>query len=65
VHQGGYLYEVPVIREGTTFRSKVDAFVPGTQHVNLGIFFFFTLVTGPRRSLSLTLNDTRVYEPQI
>ena len=24
-------------------------------------FFFFTLVTGPRRSLS----DTRVYEPQI
>jgi len=28
-------------------------------------FFFFTLVTGPRRSLSLTLSDTRVYEPQI
>ena len=28
-------------------------------------FFFFTLVTGPRRSLSLKLNDTRVYEPQI
>ena len=25
--------------------------------------FFFTLVTGPRRSLSLTLSDTRVYEP--
>jgi len=24
-----------------------------------------TLVTGPRRSLSLTLGDTRVYEPQI
>ena len=26
-------------------------------------FFSFTLVTGPRRSLSLTLSDTRVYEP--
>jgi len=29
------------------------------------ILFFFTLVTGPRRSLSLQLSDTRVYEPQI
>ena len=28
-------------------------------------FFFFTLVTGPRRSSSLKLSDTRVYEPQI
>ena len=28
-------------------------------------FFFFTLVTGPRRSLSLELSDTRVCEPQI
>ena len=26
-------------------------------------FFFFTLVTGPRRSLSLKLSDTKVYEP--
>ena len=26
---------------------------------------FFTLVTGPRRSLILKLRDTRVYEPQI
>ena len=25
-------------------------------------FFFFTLVSGPRRSLSLTLGDTRIYE---
>ena len=30
-----------------------------------GCFFFVTLVTGPRRSLSLKLSDTRVYEPQI
>ena len=28
-------------------------------------FFFFTLVAGPRRSLSLKLSDTSVYEPQI
>jgi len=28
-------------------------------------FFFFTLVTGPRRSLSLTLSDTRVYEQSV
>jgi len=27
--------------------------------------FFLTLVTVPRRSLSLKLSDTRVYEPQI
>ena len=26
--------------------------------------FFFTLVTGPRRSLNLGLSDTRVYRPQ-
>jgi len=28
-------------------------------------FFFFTLVTGPRRSFTLKLCDTRVYAPQI
>ena len=28
-------------------------------------FFFFTLVTGPTRSLRLKLSDTRVYAPQI
>ena len=28
-------------------------------------FFFFTLLTGPRRALSLELSDTRVYEPEI
>ena len=26
-------------------------------------FFFFTRVTGPRRSLSLKMSDTRVYQP--
>ena len=29
------------------------------------VFFFFTRVISPRRSLSLKLSDTRVYEPQI
>ena len=28
-------------------------------------FVFFTLVTGSRRSFSLNLSDTKVYEPQI
>jgi len=28
-------------------------------------FFFFTLVTEPRRSLSVKLRDKRVYAPQI
>ena len=28
-------------------------------------FLFFSLVTGPRRSLGLKLSDTRVYEPEI
>ena len=38
--------------------SLVDCF-------HMEVFFFFTLVTGPTRSLSLKLSDTRVYEPQI
>jgi len=28
-------------------------------------FFFFTPVTGPRRSLRLELSNARVYEPQM
>jgi len=41
-------------------------FVPVLQHLQaffaqvFFVFFCFTLVTGPRRSLSLTLSDTRV-----
>ena len=38
---------------------------PCTLHPTPYFFFFFTLVTGPRRSLSLNLSHTRVYEPQI
>jgi len=37
----------------------------GPSQWTLQVFFFFTLVTGPRRSLSLELRDARVYEPQI
>ena len=39
---------------------RVLALTPSTL-----LLFFITLVAGPRRSLSLTLSDTRVYEPQI
>ena len=31
---------------------------------SLFFVFFFTLVTSPRRSLSVKLSDTRVYEPR-
>jgi len=43
---------------GSGFRVPEFRF-PGSE------FVFFTLVTGPRRSLSLQLSDTRVYEPHI
>ena len=33
--------------------------------VKVLLFFFFTFVTGPIRSLSRKLGDTRVYAPQI
>ena len=38
-----------------------------TEQGNLKLCYrsFFTLVTGPTRSFSLKLGDTRVYEPQI
>ena len=34
------------------------------EHRDL-LFFFSTLVTGPKRSLRLKLSDTRVYEPEV
>ena len=40
----------------------------GWENVSTVLFWvpcFFTLVTGPRRSLSLKLSDTRVFVPQI
>ena len=55
------------------FEVRVSGFgfrVAGTGVSGFGfrgssLFFFFTLVTGPRRSLSLKLSDTKVYEPHI
>jgi len=39
--------------------------VVGFRGFRVYFFFFFALVTGPRRSLTLKRSDTRVYEPQI
>jgi len=44
--------------------SRLSLQNPLSLHTRV-VFFFFTLVTGPRRSLSLKLSDTKVYEPQI
>ena len=38
---------------------------PGRSGGGESLFFFFTLVTGSRRSVSLKLSDKRVYAPQI
>jgi len=35
------------------------------RELKVVFFFFFTLVTGPRSPLNLTLSDRRVYEPHI
>ena len=53
-----------------SFERSFTLYKPGTRkpvtHQARGqVSFFFTLVTGPRRSLSLKLSDTRVYGPQI
>jgi len=39
--------------------------IPSISPWGADLLFFFTLVTGPRRFLSLKLSDKRVYEPQI
>jgi len=48
----------------TALSDKTDEGV-GVCPLSEFFFFFFTLVTGPSRSLGLKLSDTRVYEPQI
>ena len=66
----------PQKASGNTFGSELDPFLefelkmghvtptyPGTTYPFF-FFFVFTLGTGPRRSLSLNLSDTRVYAPQ-
>jgi len=46
-------------------RHVVRDWLPVLPRTPLLLILFFTLVTGPRRSLSLKLSDTNVYEPQI
>ena len=56
-------------------RTKKDTYIHSLTHTHSlslwggggvkGLFLFFTLVTGPSRSLSLKLSDATVYEPQI
>ena len=48
-----------------TANSEVGISMSASRMGRMLPFFFFTLGTGPRRSLSLKLSDTRVYEPQI
>ena len=54
------LLSIAVVYVAVTFDEEL---VPGFGDA-VPFFFFFTLVTGPRRSLSLKLSDTRVYEPR-
>jgi len=44
--------------------ASLQAYTPGGAAAGADLLFFFTLVTGPSRSLGLKLSDTRVYEPQ-
>jgi len=57
----GHSYH-PVLKQLFHNGERVLSKVPVPLYL---LLFFFTLVTGPRRSLSLKLSDTRVYEPQI
>ena len=61
--------EAPLVAEGGGGRGKVASTdrPDGGGEAERGAseqVLFFTLVTGPRRSLRLKLSDTRVYEPQ-
>jgi len=65
--------EVPLQVEGSdlqqqnlSLRTHFRKLQPTRWSTTLSFFFFFfTLVTGPRRSLSLKFSGTRVYAPQI
>ena len=56
----GLFYIAPRIRESSNLSLTDEP----SAHTGARSFFF-TLVTGPRRSLSLKLSHTRFYEPQI
>ena len=61
----------PSYRPASGSRLKSTSRIPANNHRKTSIpleqpqSFFFTLITGPRRSLSLKLSDTRVYVPQM
>ena len=50
-------------RDVVGVRDLASVGADGGEVVGQVFFFFFTLVTGPRRSLSFKLSDTRVYAP--
>jgi len=56
--------EMRISSSGSLLPGRRGTRMKGAFWGTLLFFFFFTLVTGPRRSLSLKLIDTRVYEPQ-
>ena len=60
-----------VIGRSSFLRDRYPRRVHGAEVAGCGVcgpqlqtLFFFTFVTGPRRSLSLKLGDTEVYDPQ-
>jgi len=55
----------PAHNSGRCHKDDVLTRIDDQVGICVGIFVFFTLVTSPRRSLSLGLIVTRVYEPQI
>ena len=63
--EGSHAVLIPALklRGGMPKREGLERQV--TKLMSSSFVFFVTLVTGPRRSLSLKLSDTRVYEPQI
>ena len=60
-----YLEEITSVGDWLKICPWVTSRVAGMERELSGGEIFFTLVTGPRRSLSLKLSDRRVYGPQI
>ena len=46
---------------GRTTGVDADKLATADKSLVLVVFFFFTIVTGPRRSLRIKLSDTRIY----
>ena len=62
-----YVYQVSRVRKSESAVPEDGLLHPLFAHLvsPRNSLFFFTLVTGPRRSLRLKRSDKRVYEPQI